>query len=61
MVDEVNDKSSSPLNDAMCAACEMATVWMQNQLTQNQTQDRILNFVDEVKYRHITSFNSCIQ
>ncbi|GER44921.1 aspartic protease family protein [Striga asiatica] len=46
----VNEKedSSFGLGDAMCSACEMAVVWMQNQLRQNQTQDRILNYVNEL-------------
>ncbi|XWS12864.1 hypothetical protein CRYUN_Cryun37aG0127100 [Craigia yunnanensis] len=48
VVDESNGKSSGILHDAMCPACEMAVVWMQNQLRQNQTQDRILNFVNEL-------------
>ena len=48
VVDENNGRSSGILHDAMCPACEMAVVWMQNQLLQNQTQDRILNYVNEV-------------
>ncbi|KAG9145198.1 hypothetical protein Leryth_008972 [Lithospermum erythrorhizon] len=39
---------SSGLHDAMCSACEMAVVWMKNQLKQNQTQDRLLNYVNEL-------------
>ncbi|KAG8635181.1 aspartic proteinase [Manihot esculenta] len=35
-------------NDAMCSACEMTVIWMQNQLRQNHTQDRILNYVNEL-------------
>ncbi|KZV16144.1 aspartic protein [Dorcoceras hygrometricum] len=43
------DGRSSGLQDAaMCPACEMAVVWMQNKLSQNQTQDRILNYVSEL-------------
>lgn len=42
------DGRSAGLGDAMCSACEMAVVWMQNQLRRNQTQDRILNYVNEV-------------
>ena len=49
-MDEKNGKSSAGLGDARCSACEMAVVWMQNQLMQNQTQKRILNYVNEVKY-----------
>ncbi|XP_073299050.1 aspartic proteinase-like isoform X2 [Primulina huaijiensis] len=47
VVDEKNGISSG-LHDAMCSTCEMAVVWMQNQLRQNQTQDRILNYVNEL-------------
>ena len=42
-------KASGGLHDAMCSTCEMTVVWMQNQLKQNQTQDRILTYVNEVK------------
>ncbi|XP_022720635.1 aspartic proteinase-like [Durio zibethinus] len=48
VVDENNGKSSGILHDAMCPACEMAVVWMQNQLKQNQTADHILNYVNEL-------------
>ncbi|XP_010252464.1 PREDICTED: aspartic proteinase A1-like [Nelumbo nucifera] len=48
VVDEKNGKSSGFLHDAMCSACEMAVVWMQNQLRQNQTQDRILSYANEL-------------
>ncbi|KAK6265010.1 hypothetical protein SCA6_020444 [Theobroma cacao] len=48
VVDESNGKSSGVLRDAMCPACEMAVVWMQNQVRQNQTQDRILSYVNEL-------------
>jgi hypothetical protein len=33
----------------MCNVCEMAVVWMQNQLSQNKTQDLILDYVDQVR------------
>ncbi|KAF3959091.1 hypothetical protein CMV_016064 [Castanea mollissima] len=41
-------KASNGLRDAMCSTCEMTVVWMQNQLKQNQTQDRILTYVNEL-------------
>jgi phytepsin len=50
VVHQSSGKVSSGIRDAMCPACEMAVVWMQNQLKQNQTQDRILNYVNEVQY-----------
>ncbi|CAN1165690.1 Aspartic proteinase A1 [Linum perenne] len=48
VVDEGNERSSGVGGDAMCSACEMAVVWIENQLMQNQTQERILNYVDEL-------------
>ncbi|KAL6992825.1 phytepsin [Sarracenia purpurea var. burkii] len=48
VVDEKKHDKSTLLHDAMCTACEMTVVWMQNQLSQNQTQDRILNYVNEL-------------
>lgn len=50
VVDEMNvGKSSSGLTeDPMCSVCEMTVVWMQNQLRQNQTVERILNYVNEL-------------
>ncbi|WCJ20203.1 Aspartic proteinase [Euphorbia peplus] len=48
VVDEKNDVSSGGVGDAMCSACEMTVVWMQHQLLQNQTQDRILDYVNEL-------------
>lgn len=48
VVDMNVGKSSGGLHDAMCAACEMAVVWMQNQLRRNQTEERILNYANEL-------------
>ncbi|CAI0625952.1 unnamed protein product, partial [Linum tenue] len=48
VVNEGDERSSGAVNDAMCSACEMAVVWMQNQVMQNQTQERILQYVDEL-------------
>ncbi|KAE8728836.1 Aspartic proteinase A2 [Hibiscus syriacus] len=48
VADESNGKSSGILHGATCSACEMAVVWMQNQLMDNQTQDRILNYADQL-------------
>ena len=49
VVDENVGKVSGGVRDGMCSACEMAVVWMQNQLSQNQTQQQILNYVNQVK------------
>ncbi|KAM6553808.1 hypothetical protein CsatB_014570 [Cannabis sativa] len=48
VVDENAGKASSGVRDAMCSACELAVVWMQNQLKQNQTQEQILNYVNQL-------------
>ncbi|KAK2992497.1 hypothetical protein RJ640_005644 [Escallonia rubra] len=48
VVDQKNIRSSGLHDDAMCSVCEMTVVWMQSQLRQNQTQDRILNYVNEL-------------
>ncbi|CAK7351433.1 unnamed protein product [Dovyalis caffra] len=48
LVDEGNDKLSGVLGDAMCSACEMTVVWMRSQLQQNQTQDRILDYANQL-------------
>ncbi|CAN1222700.1 Aspartic proteinase A1 [Linum grandiflorum] len=47
VVDEGNERSSVASNDARCSACEMAVVWIENQLMQNRTQERIINYIDE--------------
>ncbi|XP_043691794.1 aspartic proteinase-like [Telopea speciosissima] len=49
VVDEKNGgKSSGVLGDAMCSACEMTVVWIQNRIKQNDTADNILNYVNEL-------------
>lgn len=48
VVDENSDRSSGGLRDAMCTACEMAVVWMQNQIRKNQTEEQIIDYVNQV-------------
>ncbi|CAK7350131.1 unnamed protein product [Dovyalis caffra] len=48
VVNENAQKASDGFHDGMCSTCEMAVVWMQNKLKQNQTQDRILDYVNEL-------------
>lgn len=50
VVDERNGRFSGIGHDTMCSACEMAVVWMDNQMQQNQTQERILQYVNEVRW-----------
>ncbi|CDY28542.1 BnaC02g36180D [Brassica napus] len=35
----LDDGTSDLINEAMCSVCEMATVWMQSELNQNETQE----------------------
>lgn len=48
VVQENERQSAGLAKDAACQACEMAVVWMQNRLSQNQTQDQILNYINQV-------------
>lgn len=48
VVDKNNDESSAGLNDEMCTFCEMAVVWMRNQIKRNETKDNIINYVNEL-------------
>nr|CAA70340.1 aspartic proteinase [Centaurea calcitrapa] len=48
VVDKNNGKSSGGVHDEMCTFCEMAVVWMQNQIKRNQTEDNIINYVNEL-------------
>ncbi|OWM79808.1 aspartic proteinase A1-like [Punica granatum] len=48
VVDENSGRSSGGSRDAMCSACEMAVVWMQNQIRKNQTEEQIINYVNQL-------------
>ncbi|XP_012087602.1 aspartic proteinase A1 isoform X2 [Jatropha curcas] len=48
VVDASMDRQSDGLQDAACTACEMMVVWIQNRLRLNQTQDQILNYVNQL-------------
>ena len=53
VVDKENAKSSNGVGDAACSACEMAVVWIQSQLRQNMTQERILDYINDVNNKHL--------
>ncbi|KAJ9176887.1 hypothetical protein P3X46_012154 [Hevea brasiliensis] len=48
VVDETIDKVSNGVEDATCTACEMMVVWMQNRIKLNETEEKILNYVNEL-------------
>ncbi|KAM0947544.1 putative phytepsin [Dioscorea sansibarensis] len=41
-------EQSSANSDVLCTACEMAVVWMQNQLRLNTTKELILNYANQL-------------
>ncbi|CAN4103519.1 unnamed protein product [Withania somnifera] len=47
VVDKHNEASNG-LNDEMCRVCEMAVVWMQNQVRRNETAERILDYINKL-------------
>nr|CAD1823857.1 unnamed protein product [Ananas comosus var. bracteatus] len=48
VVNKDTRRSAAGLSDAMCNVCEMAVVWMQNQISQNQTQELIFNYLNQL-------------
>ncbi|KAK4437370.1 Aspartic proteinase A1 [Sesamum alatum] len=48
VVDKDSNKKSYGLHDEMCTACQMAVVWMQNQLKRNETEEKILDYINEL-------------
>lgn len=58
VVDEKIETTSDGVHDAACSACEMAVVWIQNQLklNLNQTEEQILNYANEVTklFNHVS-------
>jgi len=50
VVDKNERESSGAIRDARCSTCEMAVIWIQNQLRQNQTEEQIINYVNGVSW-----------
>ncbi|KAK9293230.1 hypothetical protein L1049_021220 [Liquidambar formosana] len=48
VVEKENKENSSLGDSVLCTACEMTVVWMQNQLKQKETKDKVLNYVNEL-------------
>ncbi|KAE9457909.1 hypothetical protein C3L33_10200, partial [Rhododendron williamsianum] len=48
VVDKKGDDLSGIHGGASCAACQMMVVWMQNQIRGNQTEEKILNYINEL-------------
>ena len=50
MVEKENMKGILPKDDLLCTACEMTVIWIQSQLRQKGTKDKVLQYVIEVTY-----------
>ncbi|KAL9260673.1 Aspartic proteinase A1-like protein [Drosera capensis] len=48
VVEKDDGRSSGRLHDASCTACEMAVVWIQNQLRKNETEESILSYANQL-------------
>ncbi|XP_022151289.1 aspartic proteinase A1-like [Momordica charantia] len=49
VLDNTTQTTSNGLHDSlMCTACEMVVVWIQSQLADEQTQDRILDYINRL-------------
>ena len=56
VVDKTIEKTSYSWNDAGCAACEMAVVWIKNPLRLNETEDQILDYANAVNHSSYSCF-----
>lgn len=48
VVERENMNGSLPRDDLLCTACEMTVIWIQTQLRQKGTKDKVLQYVNEV-------------
>lgn len=49
-IESVVEMTKEKGSDLLCTACEMAVVWMENQLRENATKDRILAYANQVLF-----------
>lgn len=57
MVDDENlDDSQQTRESPLCTLCDMIVFWVQVQLKQRNTRERILNYIDEVINYSIATF-----
>ncbi|GMY22164.1 aspartic proteinase-like isoform X1 [Fagus crenata] len=48
VVEKENMKGILPKDDLLCTACEMTVIWIQSQLRQKGTKDKVLQYVNEL-------------
>ncbi|KAH7571251.1 hypothetical protein JRO89_XS04G0009500 [Xanthoceras sorbifolium] len=50
VVDKEDNQGSSVGESALCSVCEMTVIWIQNQLKQKATKEKVISYVNEVTY-----------
>ncbi|XP_072960150.1 aspartic proteinase-like isoform X2 [Typha angustifolia] len=55
-IESAVEKDKKENSDLLCTACEMAVVWIENQLRENQTKERILAYANQL-CEHLPSPN----
>lgn len=48
VVDKQTDKGTSVGENPLCTACQMAVVWMKNQLNNQEVKEKVLDYVNQV-------------
>lgn len=48
VVDKQTNEGTSVGDSALCSACEMAVVWMKNQLNNQEVKEKVLEYVNQV-------------
>lgn len=48
VVGKNSEKASDGLQDEACTMCQLAVVWLQNQLSTNETEEVILDYANQV-------------
>lgn len=48
VVEKNSEKASDGLHDGVCSMCELAVVWLQNQLSMNETEEVILDYANQL-------------
>lgn len=48
MVTEKEQEELSARDTPLCSSCQMLVVWVQNQLKQKATKERVFNYVNQV-------------
>lgn len=52
MVIEKEQSELTARDTPLCSSCQMLVLWIQNQLKQKQTKDRVFNYVNQVCPSH---------